>query len=206
LSGARRNTIGIAIAAVGLLLVVVGAWALAQLRVSLAHGPMLREPFGVAVAPDGALLVGVGGARVHVYAADGRFVRSFPVPSPGARFRLRAPDAGGVEIATEDGRLLALDLEGALVSERNDAGAWERFGAAGDSGASAPSGERYALREGALLRVGPPPARLIAPALRWPLACFAGFLPAIALVLGAGVVGLIGGVASTSRTRAAGSG
>lgn len=201
MSGTRRNAVGIAIAAAGLLLLVAGAWSLAQLRVSLAHGPMLREPFGLAVDPAGALLVGVGGERVHVYAGDGRFVRSFPVPSPGARFRLRAPDASRVEIATGDGRLLELDPAGTLVAERPDAGAYARFGSANDTQASGPSGERYALRAGALLRVAPAPERLIAPALRWPLAGFADFLPAIALVLGCGAMGLIGGVAATARAR-----
>jgi hypothetical protein len=200
-SSARRNAVWIAVAAAGLLLLVTGAWALAQLRISLAHGPMLREPFGVAVAPDGALLVGVAAARVHVYAADGRFVRSFRVPPPSARFRLRAQDAGRVEVATADGRLLELALDGTLVSERSDAGAYARFGAANDAAAEGPGGERYALRAGALARVEPAPARLIAPALRWPLAGFADFLPAIALALGCGAAGLIGGVAATGRAR-----
>lgn len=201
MSGTRRKALGIAISAAGLLLLVTGAWSLAQLRISLAHGPMLSGPSGLAVEPGGALLVGVGAARIHVYAPDGRFLRSFPVPARGARFRLRAPEPGRVEVATSDGRLLELDLGGALASERIDAGAYDRFGAAGDSEAAGPSGARYALRAGALVRVAPPPERVIAPALRWPLAGFAGFLPAIGLVLGCGGACLIGGMAATGRAR-----
>ena len=96
---------------------------------------------------------------------------------------------------------LEFDLEGVLLSETRDAEAYARFGAGSDLGASAPSGERYSIRSGALVRVHPPPETPLVPALRRPLALFVDHLPFVTLLVFAGAVGLIGGVALTSRRR-----
>ena len=105
----RRNRLGIALALGGLLLLALGAWSLAQLRITLARGPMLIEPFGIAVSSDGAVLVGIDGSRVHVYDARGTFLRSWDVlPSDVGtdRFRIQTLPENVVQVVGRGGKVL----------------------------------------------------------------------------------------------------
>lgn len=195
----RHRPAAIALAAIGLAGLLVGADSLAQLRVQLVRGPMLIRPFGLAVDPSGVLLLGIGGSRVHVYDAKGTFLRAWNVPSDGGRFRLRSVSAGRVAVAGEQSQVLAeLDLQGHLLSRARDAHAFERFGSGNDFEASG-AGLRFALRDGALWRLEPAPERLLVPALRWPLALFVGRLAWLALLVTGGAAALIVGVAFAAR-------
>lgn len=199
----RRNRLGIALALGGLLTLALGAWSLAQLRITLARGPMLIEPFGIAVSSDGAVLVGIDGSRVHVYDAHGTFLRSWDVlpQDLGAdRFRIQILSENEVQVATErSGRLLAYDLEEDLTSDRRDPEAFERFGPANDFIASGPSGERYSIESGALVRLRPTPQALLVPKLRWPLALLIDSLALVPALLGCGSIGIFAGLALTTK-------
>ncbi len=199
----RRNRLGIALAAAGLLTLALGAWSLAQLRITLARGPMLIEPFGVAVSSDGAVLVGVDASRVHVYDAGGTFLRAWQLPPDdvGAdRFRIRILSENEVRVATErSGRLLAFDLEGNLASDTRDPAAFARFGPTNDLAASGSSGERYSIESGALVRLRPTPKALLVPKLRWPLALLVDSLTLVPILLGCGSIGIFAGLALTTK-------
>lgn len=200
LARTRRQKLGIAVAASGLLCLVLGAWMLAQLRVSLARGPMLLAPFGLAIGPEGSVLVGVDASRVHVYDGEGRFLRALDVPDTDGPFRFRVPAEGRLEVATaRTGEHIELDLEGSLSSRTPDEEAYARFGPDNDFEATGPSGERYSIETGALVRLHPAPEALLVPALRWPLSFFVDALPLVALLAGGGAVGVFYGIALTSR-------
>ena len=199
----RRNWLGIALAVAGLLTLALGAWSLAQLRITLARGPMLIEPFGIAVSSDGAVLVGVDASRVHVYDAHGTFLRAWDV-LPGDvgrdRFRIRFLAENEVQVATKrSGRLLAFDLEGNLASDTRDLEAFGRFGPANDLAASGPSGERSSIESGAMVRLQPTPQVLLVPKLRWPLALLVDSLALVPILLGCGSIGIFAGLALTSK-------
>jgi hypothetical protein len=200
LARTRRQKLGIAVTASGLLCLLLGAWMLAQLRVSLARGPMLLAPFGLAVGPEGSVLVGVHASRVHVYDGEGRFLRALEVPDTQGPFRLRAPAEGRLEVATaRSAEHIELDLAGNLYRRTPDEEAYARFGPDNDFEATAPSGERYSIETGALVRLHPAPEVLLVPAARWPLALFVDALPLVALLTGGGAVGIFCGIALTSR-------
>ncbi len=199
----RRNWLGIALAVGGLLTLSIGAWSLAQLRITLARGPMLIEPFGIAVNSDGSVLVGIDASRVHVYDALGTFLRAWEV-QPGdvgaERFRIQILAENEVRVATErSGRLRAFDLEGNLASDTRDPAAFGRFGPANDLVASGPSGERYSIESGALVRLRPTPQALLVPKLRWPLALLVDSLVWVPLLLGCGSIGIFAGLALTTK-------
>lgn len=161
---------------------------------------MLVSPAGLAVGPEGSVLVGIDASRVHVYDAEGRFLRAFDVPDASGPFRLRIPGANRVQVASaRTGERIELDLAGNVLARTPDAQAWERFGPEGDLEATGPAGERYSIESGGLVRMRPEPEALLVPPLRWPLACFLDALPAIPLLLGGGTVAMFWGIALASR-------
>jgi len=89
----------------------------------------------------------------------------------GSPFRLRF-DAGRLEVARNAGdRVEVYDTEGERVAARSDPAAYARFGAHSEREVS--EGERrYALAPAGLVRVAPPPERVVVPAPPRPLALF----------------------------------
>ena len=196
---ARSKRLGLAVALVGLALLLLGAWSLAQLRISLSRGPMLISPFGIDARADGTLLVGVEGARIHLYDGDGRFLDAWSVPDAGGRFRLRVVGPDRIDVATETNpRVIELDGEGHVRAERDEPGAFRAFGDERDHRVTTPDGRRYSIEGGGLDRLAPDGALLVPP-LRWPLSLFVGRLPWVAVVVGAGTLGLFAGLGLTAR-------
>jgi sugar lactone lactonase YvrE len=56
-----------------------------KVMASIRGGPPFNRPTNLAVAPDGELFItdGYGNARVHVFSADGRLLRSWGEPGTG---------------------------------------------------------------------------------------------------------------------------
>ena len=72
-------------------------------------------------------------------------------------------------------------------------------GAANDFTASGPSGERYSIESGALVRLRPTPQALLVPKLRWPLALLVDSLALVPVLLGCGSIGIFAGLALTTK-------
>lgn len=189
--------------AVGLAGLAVGSLAAAQLRRSLPFGVPLAAPSSLAVDGDGRVYAGTGVDRIHVYGADGRFVRGWYLDHGAGPVRVRVAAPGRIEVATgRSGRLHVFDRDGRLLETRADAGAFARFGAAQDRAAEGPGGARYEIEDGALVRTAPPPRTLLAPPVRAPLAWFAGApLPALTALLTASTVALLASLVLSSRRR-----
>ena len=195
--------LGLALAAAGLLALLLGGWAGAQLRRTLERGPQFRAPFGLAVAEDGAIVVGVESSRIHVYRPDGRLRRAWPVDSGDGPFRLRMAGAERVEVAlARTAEVLEFDLLGTLISTRPEPRAYDGFGGAQDSRAEGPAGASYALEEVGLVRVAPPPKEVLVPGPTWPLSLFGGRILPVAVLLISGAVGIIAGIVLTAERRA----
>jgi hypothetical protein len=109
----RRARLGAALLGIGFVTLLLGAWSAAQLRVGTARGPFFVDARGVAIAEDGAILVGVANREVHAYDADGKLVRGWRLGSANATSadeqafasaasdRVDLPDGGGVELTAE---------------------------------------------------------------------------------------------------------
>jgi len=193
-------TIWIAIGICALGVAGVGA---AQYRLALARAPLLHGARGLVVDSSGRLYCGVASSRVHVYDAEGRIVRVWPVESDGGRFRLRLAEGSPtavVEVATErTGLLLAYDQQGEVVSRVEDPTAFERFGEANDRSFTSPSGTTWAFEGSALVRREAAVTRVVVPPIPVPLRWFAGapwLLVALFLV---GPIGIFGGLVQRGR-------
>jgi len=184
---------------------VVGSLAGAQLRRGLDFGVPLAAPSSLAVDGEGRVYAGTGADRIHVYGADGRFVRGWYLDRDAGRVRVRVPGPGRIEVATErSSRLHVFDREGKLLETSNDPEAFERFGPAQDRAADGPGGARYELEDGALVRTAPPPRTVLAPPVHAPLAWFPRApLPALTAILTASTVAILAGVVLSARRRGA---
>ena len=182
--------------ALGVAGLVLGGVAGAQLRRVTPFGPPLVSPSGLAVDRDGHVYAGTDVDRIHVYDADGRFVRGWYLDAGAGPVRIRIDDGEHVEIATAtSGRLHVFDREGQLVRTEPDVGAWERFGPTQDQAAEGPEGTRVAIADGALVRTAPPPRRVLAPPVPRPLTWFAAApLPMLTLLLMGSVLALLTGL------------
>jgi hypothetical protein len=189
----------------GLLGLVLGSWAGAQLRRGLDFGVPLAMPSGLAVDEEGRVYAGTAADRIHVYGADGRFVRGWYLDRDAGRVRLRVSGPGRIEVATErSGRLHVFDRDGQLLETAPDAGAFERLGPTHDRVAEGPGGARYEIEQGALLRTAPPPRTVLSPAVHAPLAWFPRApVPALTAILTASTVAILSGVVLASRRRTA---
>jgi hypothetical protein len=186
---------------------VIGSLAGAQLRRGLEFGVPLAAPSSLAVDGDGRVYAGTGVDRIHVYGADGRFLRGWYLDRDAGRVRVRVAEPGRIEAATErSGRLHGFDRDGRLLDTTSDPGAFARFGAAHDRAAEGPGGARYEIADGALVRVSPPPRAVLAPPVRAPLAWFARApLPTLTGILTASTAALLAGVVLAARGRRRGS-
>lgn len=191
--------------AAGLVGLVTGSWAGAQLQRSLAFGVPLASPSGLAVDEEGRVYAGTGVDRLHVYGADGRFVRAWSLDRGAGRVRLRVAAPGRIEVATEgSGRLHSFDHDSRLTGTTPDAGAFARFGPTQDRVAEGPGGTRYEIEGGALVRTAPPPRHVLSPAVHAPLAWFARApIQALTLVLSTSTAAILVGIVLASRRRGA---
>lgn len=182
---------------------VLGGVAGAQLRRATPFGPPLVSPSGLAIDREGRVYAGTDVDRIHVYGADGRFVRGWYLDADAGPVRIRIDDGDHVEIATAtSGRLHVFDRDGQLVGTEPDAGAWERFGPTQDQVAEGPEGTRVAIEDGALVRTAPPPRRVLAPPISRPLTWFAAApLPALTLLLMGSVLAMLAGLVLSLRRR-----
>jgi hypothetical protein len=189
----------------GLAGLLVGAMAGAQLRRGLAFGAPLAAPSSLAVDADGRVYAGTGADRIHVYGADGRFVRGWYLDRDAGPVRVRVAAPGRIEVATgRSGRLHVFDRDGQLLETTRDPGAFARFGATQDRVAEGPDGAHYELEAGALVRTAPSPRTVLAPPVRAPLAWFPRApVPALTAILTASTVALLAGTVFVARRRPA---
>lgn len=182
--------------ALGVAGLVLGGVAGAQLRRVTPFGPPLVAPSGLAVDRDGRVYAGTDVDRIHVYGADGRFVRGWYLDAGAGPVRLRVDADNHIEVATaESGRLHVFDRDGQLLRTEVDVDAWERFGETQDRVAEGTDGTRVAIEDGALVRTAPPPRRVLAPPVSRPLTWFAAApLPALTLLLMGSVLALLTGL------------
>ncbi len=182
---------------------VLGGVAGAQLRRATPFGPPLVSPAGLAIDRDGRVYAGTDVDRIHVYDADGRFLRGWYLDADAGPVRIRIDDGDRVEIATAtSGRLHVFDRDGQLLRTEPDADAWQRFGETQDRVAVGPAGTRVAIEDGALVRTAPPPRQVLAPPVSRPLTWFAAApLPALTLLLMGSVLAMLTGLVLSLRRR-----
>jgi len=182
--------------ALGVAGLVLGGIAGAQLRRATPFGPPLVSPSGLAVDREGRVYAGTDADRIHVYDADGRFLRGWYLDGDAGPVRLRIDAADRIEVATAaSGRLHVFERDGQLLHTQPDSAAFQRFGATQDRVAEGAGGTRVVLEDGALIRTAPPPRRLLAPAVSPPLAWFAvAPLPALTVLLMGSVIALLVGL------------
>ena len=162
LSAGGRRKIGLAISLAGLLALTFGGLQAADLRSRLGPGRLLIAPSALEVTPDGQIVVGAPSvAKVHVYDAGGRPVHSWLVAADGKPFRMALVPGDRLQIAPSGAAtLLEYALDGALLSTRPDAEAYERIGAQHEranamrrAGRPAIEGGQIVVGEGAERRV-----------------------------------------------------
>lgn len=192
----RASRAAVPLLVFGMAGLVLGGVAGSQLRRITPFGPPLVSPSGLAVDRDGRVYAGTDADRIHVYDADGRFVRGWYLDAGAGAVRLRIDAADHIEVATaESGRLHVFDREGQLLRTEVDADAWNRFGGTQDRVAEGADGTRVAIEDGALVRTAPPPRRVLAPPVSRPLTWFAAApLPALTLLLMGSVLALLTGL------------
>lgn len=197
-----RRVLALALAAAGLLSLVLGAWASSQFRSVAKGAPFLDAPMSLAAGPDGTLFVGVDGKRVHAYSPRGDLLRAWQVETDGARFRVAVTAAGTLVVAPDEGRpRLTYDLEGTLLAKAPDPDAFRRIGPAHDARLEMPSGVHVELTTEGLVQTHPAPGGLLVRTRPWPLVLF-GKTPLLGLtlsmLLGALVI-MLGILATTTR-------
>ena len=150
--GSPRSLLRTGLLLLGTALLVVGSLAASQYRKATAFGPLFVEPFSLAVDQAENLYCGVEFERVHKYSPEGEMIGAWSVDAGLQPFRLRTGPDATIEVATANGKLIRFDDVGKTISSQADSGAFERFGAANDLEVETPSGVRYAIEEGALVR------------------------------------------------------
>jgi hypothetical protein len=108
-------------------------------------------------------------------------------------FRLRVGPDETIEAATADGKLIRFDAAGKTLSKEVDPEAFERFDAVNDLEVEAPSGVRYAIVDGGLVRGAPGSEQLWKPAPGLPLRWIRTPVP-LALLLISGPIAMIASV------------
>ncbi len=151
-----RRIRGLIIAGIGLALILVGGVTTAEFRYRLSPTRLVIEPNNLLVTDDEQhIVVGSGKGKVQVYGPERRVSASWTLVDAGQPFRLALAD-GRIQVATLDGTMLReRDLDGELVRETEDAGAYERIGGANERAYTTPAGVRFRIEEGRILRTGP---------------------------------------------------
>lgn len=147
---------GLLISALGLICMLAGGVSVADFRYRIAPARFLVEPMNLVVTPDEAnIVVGSRFEKLQVFEPNGRTRSTWALPTDGGPFRLALPADDRIQVATaKNGLLLEYDLGGELISERADAGAYERLGPEHERAFTTPSGTRYRLDGGRLIRDG----------------------------------------------------
>ncbi len=195
-----RLRLGQLLLVVGLVALVVGAWAGAQYRTATALRLFFVEPFGMAASADGRIYVGVDRREVHGYSDEGLLVTAWTVDPDAGRFRLRVVEDGRVEVARErpDERIVYAP-DGKLIERAPGEGAFARQGPARDRRVETETGAVYELTDEGLVRASPGGPTLLVATPAAPLS-WLGSRPVYRLValLFAGTLGLIGGAVVTA--------
>lgn len=148
-----RRIRGLAVAGIGLVLIVAGGIQTAQFRYRLSPTRLVIEPNNLLVTADEQnVVVGSGQGKVQVYGPEGRVSAAWRLPDASAPFRM-ALEGDRVQVAIADDPTLRVHgLDGELLSEVDDAGAYARIGEANERAYTTPAGVRYRIDEGRILR------------------------------------------------------
>lgn len=197
-----RRGVGLAIAAAGLLALLLGGMRAAELRSRLQPNRLLVAPRALVMTPDGSVLVGSPPlSKVHVFAADGRPLRSWRLATEGVAFRLAlaAPDRLQVAPAGSEA-LLEYSLQGEALGQREDPEAWQRIGGANELRLATGTGAVYTIEGGQLSRSEAGQRRLLANGFASMTELVLRIGTSVALLLG-GALGLLAGFLLTARRR-----
>lgn len=192
-----------AVLGLGLALLLFGSWSGAQYRYSTLFSPFFFSPSGMALSPEGAVLVGVQDSRIHIYRDDGIFVSGWGLSPIDGAIRLRTQGMDGVEIARQGDDTVSLyDYRGGLLEAREDPGAFEAFGSEHDRRIPGLSGEAFEIGPNGLSFISGEQSRLIVSVPKWPLSLFgsAPMIP-VALVMTVGALLILVGALMTADLR-----
>ncbi|MAI27668.1 MAG: hypothetical protein CMN75_16715 [Spirochaeta sp.] len=184
----------------GLVFLILGSWSGAQYRHMTLFSPFFFEPSGLAVSPDGEVLVGVQDSRIHIYSDEGMFLRGWGVAPDEGLIRMRTLSDRGLEVARQKEGVVSLyDYRGELLESREDPAAFEALGPDQDLRVTGPSGDVFELGPRGLSRVSEGASQRIVPLPAWPLSLFgrAPMIP-VALTMTVGAVLILVGVIMTA--------
>ena len=198
----KRNSLRVLLLAVSTAMLVLGSFATAEYRRATAFGPLFADPYSLSVDGEGNLYCGVEFERVHKYSPDRKMLGAWSVDAGLRPFRLRVAADSSVEAATSDGRLIRFDSAGKTLSEEDDPGAFERFGASNDYEVETASGIRYAIRDGGITRRENGRTTVWLPAASWALRFLRTPVP-LAMLLVIGPIGMIASVVMPGSPRGA---
>ncbi len=195
---------GIVIAAIGLIAMLSGGITASDFRYRIAPSRFLVNPMNISATADGSrIVVGSMFTKLHVFDADGRLQAAWQLPTDAGAFRLALAKGERILVATrETGFLLEYDFAGELLSEREDSQAYERIGPDHELGFTAPSGTRYLIKDGRVLRATSERTSVVVNGFASHEAITYRMI-AMGLCLFFGVLMLIGGFVSTGRPRSA---
>lgn len=191
---------GLALSALGLALLLGGGSSAADIRYRLSPARFVVKPMALAVSPDESrIFVGSSSVMLHVVAADGRIEAEWMLPTEGGAFRLEAADDGRIRVATsKTGLVVEYALDGTELSRSEDTAAFESFEPPSAEGIVAPSGNRYAIADGTVVRVTPQGHEVIVNGFASHHA-MTGQLALAGLSLFGGVLLVIAGIVATGR-------
>ena len=191
---------GLALSALGLALLLAGGSSAADIRYRLSPARFVVKPMALAISPDESrIFVGASSVMLHVVDTTGRIETDWKLPTEGGAFRLKVGGDGRIRVATsKTGLVIEYALDGTELSRAEDAEAFERFGALPAEGIAAPSGNRYAIEGGTVVRVTPQGREVVVNGFASHHA-MTGQLARAGLCLFGGVALVIAGIVGTGR-------